>query len=112
MTASLEELGQACVQDYVQSSVAGPKQAMLRRAVDAYERLQQLRPNDADIETRKLFCSGRLQIAQGRFTDAVASLQQALKRDPQFACAHKRAWSGAGSSQSCAGFSRRVETAG
>ena len=88
ITGTLEDLGQACVQDYVQSSVAGPKGAMLHRAVDAYERLQQLRPNDADLETRKLFCSGRLQIAQGRFTDAVATLQQALRQDPQFACAY------------------------
>jgi Flp pilus assembly protein TadD len=88
MTGSLEDLGQACVQDYVQSTVAGPKQAMLRRAVDAYERLQELRPNDVDLETRKLFCTGRLQIAQGRFADAVGSLQQALRKDPQFACAY------------------------
>jgi Flp pilus assembly protein TadD len=88
MTGSLEDLGQACVQDYVQSSVAGPKQVMLRRAVDAYERLQELRPNDADLETRKLFCTGRLQIAQGHFADAAGSLQQALRRDPQFACAY------------------------
>jgi Flp pilus assembly protein TadD/uncharacterized caspase-like protein len=88
MTGSLEDLGQACVQDYVQSSVAGPKGVMLRRAVDAYEKLQELRPNDTDLETRKLFCTGRLQIAQGHFADAVASLQQALSKDPQFACAH------------------------
>jgi tetratricopeptide (TPR) repeat protein len=61
---------------------------MLRRAVDAYDRLQELRPNDVDLETRKLFCTGRLQIAQGRFADAVGSLQQALRKDPQFACAY------------------------
>src|SRR6266478_1743331 len=88
ITGTLEDLGQACVQDYVQSTVAGPKQAMLRRAVDAYERLRELRPNDADLETRKLFCTGRLQIAQGRFADAAGSLQQALRKDPQFACAY------------------------
>jgi len=66
----------------------GQSKAMLRRAVMRMERLQQLRPNDADIETRKLFCSGRLQMRKGVFTDAVASLQQSAERDPQFACAH------------------------
>ncbi len=88
ITGSLEDLGQACVQDYVQSNSPGPKGAMLQRAVNAYDRLQQLRPNDADLETRKLFCTGRLQIAQGRFAEAVASLEQSLRRDPQFACAY------------------------
>jgi Flp pilus assembly protein TadD len=88
MGDALEELGQACVNDYVQSTATGPKKLMLRRAVDAYERLQLLRPNDPDIETRKIFCRGRLQIAEGQFAAAVTSLQEALKRDPQFACAH------------------------
>jgi Flp pilus assembly protein TadD len=83
----LEEAGQSCVNDYVQSMATGPKKAMLRRAVDAYDRLQLLRPNDPEIETRKIFCRGRLQIADGQFADAVTSLQESLRRDPKFACA-------------------------
>ncbi|MEO8128813.1 MAG: tetratricopeptide repeat protein [Bryobacteraceae bacterium] len=87
MSDALEELGQACVSDYVQSTATGPKKVMLRRAVAAYERLQTLRPNDAAIETRRVFCVGRFQIADGKFNEAVASLQESLRRDPQFACA-------------------------
>ena len=60
---------------------------MLRRAVAAYERLQTLRPNDPEIETRRIFCRGRLQIAEGQFADAVTSLRESLRLDPQFACA-------------------------
>jgi Flp pilus assembly protein TadD len=88
VTAALEDLGQACVSDYVQSTDTGLKELMLQRAVDAFERLETLRPNDPAMEVRKLFCTGRLQIAQGRFTEAVASLQQSLRRDSQFACAY------------------------
>ena len=87
MSDALEELGQGCVSDYVQSTATGPKKAMLRRAVAAYERLQTLRPNDPEIETRRIFCRGRLQIAEGQFADAVISLRESLRRDPQFACA-------------------------
>jgi len=87
MSGGLEEIGQGCVNDYVQSTSVGPKKLMLRRAVDAYERLQQLRPDDPSIEARKKFCEGRLQIANGQFAIAVASLQESLRRDPKFACA-------------------------
>jgi len=85
---ALEGLGQACVNDYVQSTAMGPKQTMLRRAVDAYDRLQILGPNDAGLQMRALFCRGRLQIAQERFPEAVMTLENALKLDPQFACAY------------------------
>jgi Flp pilus assembly protein TadD len=56
--------------------------------VDAFDHLQTLRPNDASIETRKLFCRGRLQIADGRFAEAVVTLEATLKRDARFACAY------------------------
>lgn len=88
VTTALEELGQACVSDYVQSTDSGLKRLMLQRAVGAFERLTTLRPNDSATEVKKLFCMGRLQIAQGQLTEAVATLQESLKRDSQFACAY------------------------
>jgi Flp pilus assembly protein TadD len=88
VTGALEELGQACVGDYVQSTAIALKRGMLQRSVDAFERLQTLRPNDPTIEMRKLFCRGRLQIAEGRFAEAVVTLEQTLKLDPRFACAY------------------------
>ena len=69
MAGSLEEYGQACVSDYVQSTATGLKRAMLQRAVDAFDRLQTMRPSDPSIETRKLFCRGRLLIADSRFAE-------------------------------------------
>jgi Flp pilus assembly protein TadD len=35
-----------------------------------------------------LFCRGRLQIAEGQFTEAVSSLQGSIQRDGNFACAY------------------------
>jgi Flp pilus assembly protein TadD len=86
--AALEELGQACVSDYVQSTEIGPKKAMLRRASAAYERLRVLRPNDPGLEARALFCQARLQIADSQFESALVTLRQSLKIDSQFACAY------------------------
>ncbi len=88
LTAAVEEAGQACVQDYVQSTQVGLKKVMLRRGAEAFARLQLLRPYDTAIEARKLFCQGRLQVAEGQFASAVATLQESIRRDPQFACAY------------------------
>jgi uncharacterized caspase-like protein/tetratricopeptide (TPR) repeat protein len=89
MTASaLENIGQECINDYVQSNTAGMKAAMLNRSVEAFSRLQQLRPNDKGIEARRSFCQGRALIATGKFEEAVKALSLSLRRDPEFACAH------------------------
>jgi Flp pilus assembly protein TadD len=88
MTGALEEMGQACVGDYVQSTAAGLKGRMLLNAVQAYDRLKKLRPADRGIEARRVFCQGRAEIAQGKFAEAVNSLNASLAIDPSFACAH------------------------
>lgn len=85
--AELETAGQACVADYVASTAAGPKRALLQKAVESLTELRQLRPWDATVETRRLFCLGRLQIAAGEFAEAERSLRASLERDGQFACA-------------------------
>jgi uncharacterized caspase-like protein/Tfp pilus assembly protein PilF len=88
ISAALEGLGQACVGDYVQSTANGPKRLLLEAAVEAYERLKMLRPNDSGLEVRQIFCRGRLEIAERRFAEAVVTLQASLKLDPGFACAY------------------------
>ena len=88
VSGALEELGQACVGDYVQSTATGLKRVMFQRALDAFDRLQTLRPNDPTIETRKLFCQGRLLIAESRFAEAVVALERSLQRDARFACSY------------------------
>jgi Flp pilus assembly protein TadD/uncharacterized caspase-like protein len=99
MTGALEELGQACLNDYVQSIAQGPKAPMLQRAVEAYERLQAMYPADAGYQLRGTFCRARLLIAQERFAEAVVELEKAQKIDSQFACTYNAlgvAYSGMG----------------
>ena len=86
--AALERQGQACVTDYVESTANGPKRLLLEAAVDAYDRLKMLRPYDKGVEVRRVFCQGRLQIAERRFSEAVTTLQSTLQLDPMFACAY------------------------
>ncbi len=88
MAGALENLGQGCVSDYVQSTSMNLKRQMLLRAAAAYEALQALRPNDRAIAAKQKFCLGRAQIAVGQFEDAEQSLRASLAIDKQFACAH------------------------
>lgn len=88
LEAAIESQAQACVSDYVQSTAVGPKAPLLERAVAAFEALKTLRPSDPALETRRLFCQGRLDIASSRFDAAVTNLRAALVRDSNFACAH------------------------
>ncbi len=85
---ALEEMGQACVGDYVQSPSSGLKRAMLQRAVDAFDKLRVLRPNDAGLEVRQQFCQGRSLIAEERFAEAVVTLEKTIQKDPGFACSY------------------------
>lgn len=88
MRAALETVGQACVGDYVQSTQLGPKGRMLRQAVEAYSRLEQLIPGETKVRAKRLFCLGRLLIAEAKFAEAVDSLQASIRMDPNFACAY------------------------
>jgi len=87
MAQALEDSGQACVSDYVQSTTIALKAAMFQRAAESFRILHSLRPEDASLEARALFCQGRAQIAGGRFAEAENTLRQSLNLDPNFACA-------------------------
>lgn len=85
---ALEDTGQACVSDYVQSNTIALKAPLFNRAASAFQRLKTLRPNDPTLDARALFCRARANIAAGNFTDAEALLRQSLTIDPNFACAY------------------------
>jgi len=88
ITSALEGVGQACVGDYVQSTSNAPKRVLLQNATDAYAGLKTLRPNDRSVELRRVFCQGRLLIAERRFAEAVKTLEGAIQLDPNFACSY------------------------
>ena len=85
---ALEDSGQACVSDYVQSNTIALKAAMFQRAAESFQLLKTLRPADLSLDARALFCHARAEIAASRFPEAESSLRQSLKLDPNFACAY------------------------
>ena len=88
MASALEDIGQECVNDYVQSTSTDLKAPLLLAAVEAYARLQHLRPGDHALQAKRHFCEGRALIAASRFEDGVKALEASLRIDPNFACAH------------------------
>ena len=85
---TLEEAGQECISDYVQSTNNALKRPMFLRAAEAFARLRTLRPGDRALEAKQYFCQARSQIAGGEFTEAIDSLKRSLDIDPDFACSY------------------------
>ncbi|HYI97246.1 MAG TPA: caspase family protein [Bryobacteraceae bacterium] len=88
IVSALEDIGQECVSDYVQSTINTLKRSMFLQAVQAYNTLKSFRPADTSIEAKSLFCQARAQIASGEFSQAVETLNRSLTVDPQFACSY------------------------
>ena len=87
MAAALEDAGQACVADYVQSNSVGLKAAMFQRAARSFRLLETLRPGEASVRARGLFCQARAEIATGKLAEAEENLRRSLEIDKNFACA-------------------------
>lgn len=85
---ALEETGNACVSDYVQSTAGGLKRAMFLRAADAFRQLQAYRPEEKALEAKALFCGARAEIAAGNFAPAIEGLKKSLAIEPEFACSY------------------------
>lgn len=88
ITSALEETGQECVTDYVQSTTNALKRPMFLQAAEAFRALRSLRPYDRSLEAKALFCQARAQIAGGEFGPAEDSLKQSLAIDADFACSY------------------------
>ena len=86
--ASLEEAGQECISDYVQSTTNALKVPMFLRAAEAFAKLRMLRSNDRSLEAKQYFCQARAQIASANFTQAAETLKRSLEIDPYFACSY------------------------
>jgi Flp pilus assembly protein TadD len=86
--AALEDTGMECVSDYVQSTTNALKRPMFLRAAEAFTSLRTLRPADASLQAKALFCQGRAHIAADEFPQAIQVLNRSLAIDPEFACSH------------------------
>jgi tetratricopeptide (TPR) repeat protein len=88
LAAGLENTGQDCIGDYVQSTAGGLKRPMLLRSVEAFAQLRKLRPTDRSLAMKEQFCLARAQIAAGDLAAAVGNLQAVVSTDATFACAY------------------------
>ena len=88
IVTTLENIGQECVSDYVQSTTNALKRPMFLQAAQAYNALKSFRPTDTSIEAKALFCQARAQIAANEFSQAVETLNRSLTLDPDFACSY------------------------
>jgi uncharacterized caspase-like protein/Flp pilus assembly protein TadD len=88
ITAALEDTGMLCVSDYVQSTTSGLKRPMFLRAAEAFKLLGTLRPGDASLQAKALFCQARAHIAANELPQAIQALNRSLAIEPQFACSH------------------------
>jgi len=88
VATALENIGQACVNDYVQSDSIVLKRPMLTRAVEAYRTLRTMRPNDPTIPAKIHFCEARAQIAAGEFQAAEQNLRASIAIEGNFACSY------------------------
>jgi len=88
MTGALEDTGMECVSDYVQSTTTALKRPMFLRSAEAYLALGTLRPGDASLQAKALFCQARAHIAANEFPQAIQLLNRSLAIEPEFACSH------------------------
>ena len=58
MYGALEETGQDCVSDYVQSTTNALKRPMFLRAAEAFTALRTLRPSDPSLEAKAAILPG------------------------------------------------------
>jgi tetratricopeptide (TPR) repeat protein len=86
IAAALEDTGMECVSDYVQSVTNALKRPMFLRSAEAFTALGTLRPGDASLQAKALFCQARAHIAANEFPQAIQALNRSLAIEPEFAC--------------------------
>ena len=82
-------VGQQAINEYVRSpeEIAMLKRDIFPRSAKAFNCLLKLRQNDTVVESKKLFCDGRVLIDTGKTKDAILVLQRAAALDPKAAYA-------------------------
>jgi len=85
LSVALETIGQQAINSYVNSSVSDLTPDLFRRGAVAFSRLKMLRPSDAQLEPKHLFCEGRALIIENRAKDAIEVLKRAVELDPRAA---------------------------
>jgi Flp pilus assembly protein TadD len=83
-----ENEGDAVIREYLEGEDSPPRAGDFRRAKDAFEQARRDAPYSLRLESRELFCRGRLAIFESRYDDAVAQMERAVALDPTAAFAY------------------------
>jgi Flp pilus assembly protein TadD len=89
LSTVLEEIGQQAINEYVRApeEITMLRRDIFPRSAKAFNCLLKLRPDDAVVESKKLFCDGRVLIDNGKTKEAIPILQRAAALDPKAAYA-------------------------
>ncbi|MFL6274782.1 MAG: caspase family protein [Blastocatellia bacterium] len=89
LSTVLEEIGQQAINDYVRApeEISNLRRNLFPRSARAFNCLLKLRPQDQIVESKKLFCDGRVLIDGGKAKEAIPILQHATVLDPKAAYA-------------------------
>ena len=89
LSTVLEEIGQQAINEYVRApeEITTLRRDLFPRSAKAFNCLLKLRPNDTVVESKKLFCDGRVLIDSGKTKEAIPVLQRAAALDPKAAYA-------------------------
>ncbi|MEN3335277.1 MAG: hypothetical protein V7641_4642 [Blastocatellia bacterium] len=89
LSTVLEEIGQQAINEYVRSpeEVSTLRRNIFPRGAKAFNCLLKLRPQDQIVESKKLFCDGRVLIDDSKTKEAIPILQRAVTLDPKSAYA-------------------------
>ena len=77
LSLALEETGQRTINQYVHAPLTEIRRDMFHRSAQAFSDLEMLRPGDAQLQAKRLFCTGRALVVDGKFQQAAAVLEQA-----------------------------------
>jgi len=61
---------------------------MFSSLAEAFKALGTMRPGDASLQAKMLFCQARAHIAASEFPQAIEGLNRSLAIEPEFACSY------------------------
>ena len=88
LRVALEDRGQQALVRYLEGEAVPQDRAEFEHGRQAFEAAKILAPDSVYLDSRALFCQGRVAVFDGKFDDAEALLERAVGLDPQRAYAY------------------------
>jgi tetratricopeptide (TPR) repeat protein/predicted nucleic acid-binding protein len=88
LRVALEDRGQQVLVRYLEGEAVAQDRADFEHGRQAFEAAKILAPDSVYLDSRALFCQGRVAVFDGKFDDAEALLERSVGLDPQRAYAY------------------------